>query len=429
MTLNKSSTALERAMASAPDLPIRAIHVGSDAAEQLADFVDAGPILVVSDERTREVSAALFTALSGRSITEHVYSANSFDATESLAEELTRVCPGAAWIVGVGSGTVCDLAKYAGHLMEVPVALYGTAASMNGYTSGIAALKVRGLKRTLPCTPAAGVFADPEVLAAAPQRMAAAGLADFLSKCSACADWRAANLLRGETFREDALQFYDGLVDRVIDDAPKIGASDPDATAFLMEALLLSGLSMLMAGSSSPASGGEHLISHYIDMKSALNGTPHDLHGAQVGVATVHCLRLWEQVISLDPARVDAAACAAAQPPDNEVRDRITATWGEPVAQEVLEQWAEKSRDHDGIQSEVERFCGQHATLAKAVAQDVLPAAIVEKAIAAAGGPTRPEQLDAAIDDYNAALTNARYIRSRFTVLDLAAELGIVFRR
>lgn len=425
MTLDHSQTALQRALDSTPAVPIRAIHVGADAADRLAAFVDRGPVLVVSDAVTREASASMFSALNGRSITEHVYPADGFDATGDLAEGLTTVCPKAAWIVGAGSGTVCDLAKYAGHLMGVPVALFGTAASMNGYTSGIAALKVRGLKRTLPCTPAAGVFADPAVLAAAPQRMAAAGLADFLSKCSACADWRAAHLLRGETFREDALQFYDGLVDRVIDDAPAIGHGDPDATAFLMEALLLSGLSMLMAGSSSPASGGEHLISHYIDMKSALNGTPHDLHGAQVGVATLHCLRLWEKVIALDPDRVDAVACANAQPGDAEVRAAIQETWGEAVSGEVLEQWAEKSRGRAGIQSELERFCAEHAVLAGAVAHDVLPAKTVEAAIAAAGGPTRPDELDASIDDYNAALIHARYIRSRFTVLDLAAELRI----
>jgi len=412
-------------MDSTPDLPIRAIHVGADAAERLAAFVDAGPVLVVSDERTREASTPIYAALSSRSITEHVYPANGFDGTGALAEDLTAILPDAAWIVGAGSGTVCDLAKYAGHLMRVPVALYGTAASMNGYTSGIAALKVHGLKRTLPCTPAAGVFADPGILAAAPKQMAAAGLADFLSKCSACADWRAAHLLRGETFREDALQFYDGLVDRVIADASMIGQGDSNATAFLMEALLLSGLSMLMAGSSSPASGGEHLISHYIDMKSAINGTPHDLHGAQVGVATVHCLRLWEQVIALDPAQVDAAACANAQLQDADIRARIIDTWGDDISAEVLEQWEEKSRDREGIQSELERFSGQHATLAQAVVQDVLPAATVKSAIAAAGGPTQPDELNASIDDYNAALENARFIRSRFTVLDLTAELLI----
>ncbi len=425
MTLDHEQTALQRALDSTADVPIREIHVGVDAADRLAAFVDGGPVLVVSDAVTREASASMLSALAGRSITEHVYPADGFDATGGLAERLTTNCPNAAWIVGAGSGTVCDLAKYAGHLMGVPVALYGTAASMNGYTSGIAALKVRGLKRTLPCTPAAGVFADPTVLAKAPQRMAAAGLADFLSKCSACADWRAAHLLRGETFREDALQFYDGLVDRVIADAPEIGRGDPDATAFLMEALLLSGLSMLMAGSSSPASGGEHLISHYIDMKSALNGTPHDLHGAQVGVATLHCLRLWEEVIALDPVHVDPAACAAAQPDDAVVRAAIEATWGDAVSGEVLEQWAEKSRGRDGIQSELECFRAKHAALADAVAQDVLPAKTVEAAIAAAGGPTRPEELNASLDDYHAALTNARYIRSRFTVLDLAAELRI----
>ena len=34
----------------------------------------------------------------------------------------------------------------------------------------------------------------------------------------------------------------------------------------------LSGLSMTMAGTSAPASGGEHLISHTIDMVSAVEG-------------------------------------------------------------------------------------------------------------------------------------------------------------
>lgn len=423
MTPIDRNSALDRAKDSAPDLPIREIHVGSDAAERIAAFVDSGPVLVVSDERTRAVSSSLLAAFKGRPVQEHVYTGEGLDATGELAEELAIAAGESAWIVGAGSGTVCDLAKYAGHLAGVPVALYGTAASMNGYTSGIAALKVRGLKRTIPCTPAAGVFADPAILAAAPQRMAAAGLADFLSKCSACADWRAANLLRGETFREDALRFYEGLVDRVIDDAPRIGHGDPEATAFLMEALLLSGLSMLMAGSSSPASGGEHLISHYIDMKSALNGTPHDLHGAQVGVATVHCLRLWEDVMAVDPAQVDTVSCADAQPSDSDVRAGIETTWDGPVAQEVLEQWADKSRDRAGIHAELERFCTEHVRLKEAVAKDVLPASSVEAAIAAAGGPTRPEELNAPLDDYNAALSNARFIRSRFTILDLAAEL------
>jgi glycerol-1-phosphate dehydrogenase [NAD(P)+] len=420
-----AESALQRAVDATPDLPIHEIHVGLDAADRLAAFMENGSVYAISDTNTRDVSSALFNALSGRSLTERVLTSEDVDATDTMAQELAETAAGAAWIVGAGSGTVCDLAKYAGHLIGVPVALFGTAASMNGYTSGIAALKVRGLKRTLPCTPAAGVFADPAIVANAPQRMAAAGLADFLSKCSACADWRTANLLRGETFNAEALKFYEGLVERVIADAPQVGKADPEATAFLMEALLLSGLSMLLAGSSSPASGGEHLISHYVDMKSALNGTPHDLHGAQVGVATIHCLHLWELVMALDPEAIDAGACAAAHPSDADIHAQIRSTWEEPIADEVIHQWTEKSRTQAGIREELEWFQTNHAAVTEAVRKDVLPAATVEQAIAQAGGPTTPEALAGPVEDYRAALTGARYIRSRFTVLDLAAELRV----
>jgi glycerol-1-phosphate dehydrogenase [NAD(P)+] len=160
-------------------------------------------------------------------------------------------------------------------------------------------------------------------------------------------------------------------------------------------------------------------------MKSALNGTPHDLHGAQVGVATVHCLKLWERVIAVDPDGVDVDACVAAQPADAEVRARIKAMWSELVAGEVLDQWAEKSRDRDEIAAELRKFKLEHAQLADSVAQDVLPAHSVEAAIVAAGGPTQPEELDVPFEDYTAALSNARFIRNRFTILDLAAELCI----
>ena len=44
---------------------------------------------------------------------------------------------------------------------------------------------------------------------------------------------------------------------------------------------------MTMAETSAPASGGEHLISHSLDMMSSIDGQPHDLHGRQVGIGTI----------------------------------------------------------------------------------------------------------------------------------------------
>jgi glycerol-1-phosphate dehydrogenase [NAD(P)+] len=173
-------------------------------------------------------------------------------------------------------------------------------------------LKVRGLKRTLPCTPALGIFADPRIAATAPLRMTAAGIADFLSKASSSSDWRAGHFLRGGYYCERPREFFEGTQERLLEAAPRVASGDVDAVGVVMEALLLSGLSMVVAGSSAPASGGEHLISHYLDMKSALYGLHHDLHGAQVGVGTLHCLRLWESILATSSFDVDA--CIAAQP-------------------------------------------------------------------------------------------------------------------
>ncbi len=426
-----TGTALARAFAETPGLPIALAHVGADAANRLAEFAKeqcGASCLVVSDENTHAAAAEpVLKALvdAGKSVDEKVLTGGHIDATEALGDDVAKAGADADFFVGIGAGTVCDLVKHAGTKNERPVLLFATAASMNGYTSGITAVKVRGLKRTVPCTPALGVFADPELVAAAPPRLAAAGVADYLSKCSAGADWRTAHFLRGEYYDANALRFYEGILTQVLDSAERVGQGDPEAIAIALEALLLSGLSMLVAGSSSPASGGEHLISHYIDMKQALYGTPNDLHGVQVGVATVHCLRLWENVLALDPTKIDPDALVALQPTDQQVQEWALADWGEAVAEEVMAQWKQKSLPPDLMRAELMVFRDKMPEIAEAVRHDLLPSKVVEQAIRHAGGPTAPEDMEAPLEEYRNALKYARYIRSRFTILDLAAELGV----
>src|SRR5690606_12773580 len=152
------------------------------------------------------------------------------------------------------------------------------------------------------------------------------------------------HLLRDEYYDENALQFYEVILEETLGCAGAIGAGEAHAVGVLLEALILSGLSMLVAGSSAPASGGEHLISHYVDMKAALYGSSHDLHGVQVGVATLHCLRLWERILALDPAAIDPAALAAQQPDMEQVEAWVLEDWGYEVGQEVMKQWTEKAR-------------------------------------------------------------------------------------
>jgi glycerol-1-phosphate dehydrogenase [NAD(P)+] len=66
-------------------------------------------------------------------------------------------------------------------------------------------------------------------------------------------------------------------------------ARDPGSLRGLADALVMSGMAMICAGSSRPASGGEHEISHAIDQR--FRGRA--LHGAQVAFGCVISVALY----------------------------------------------------------------------------------------------------------------------------------------
>ena len=413
------------------ELPIDTCYVGENAAQKLAKYAQehcGTRALLIADQNTyaaggARVAAALDNA--GRKVIEDIYPGKELEATEDLAKEVARVGQLCDFYVAVGSGTLSDLAKSAGSEQNKPVLLFPTAASMNGYTSAIVALKVRGLKATLPCKPATGIFADPEVVATAPQRMVAAGVADFLSKCSSASDWRAGHVLRGGYYCRRPREFNEGIQERLFAEAESIGRGEPAGVQLALEALLLSGFGMVIAGSSAPASGGEHLISHWLDMKHALAGTGNDLHGVQVGVATVYTLRLWEQVLAVDPSTLDAATRAAAHPSADTIHQRILEDWGEQVGAEVWDQWQQKALYGAELEAEIKKFCDVLPQLREQLAEDLAPSEAVARCIEQTGGPTKPEDMEASTEEFYNATKRARYIRNRMTILDLAAEIGV----
>jgi glycerol-1-phosphate dehydrogenase [NAD(P)+] len=413
-------------------LPIECCYIGDEAPKKLAAY--AGEHLghsgfIISDENTHPAGGEeVLNALScvGKQTQHHLFNSDPIDATDTLGDTIAKKAQSHDFLVAIGSGSLSDIAKYAGDILDKPVLLYATAASMNGYTSAITALKVNGLKRTLPCKPALGVFADPAHCATAPQRMTAAGVADFLSKSSSSTDWRAAHLLHQVYYCDRPREFFSDTTEQILESAPKIGQGDPASIKVVLDALMLSGCSMVIAGSSAPASGGEHLISHYLDMKSALYGTAHDLHGTQVGVATIYCLELWEQILNLNPDEILIENLLESRTSNDQISQWIVEDWGEEVGEEVRNQWEQKSTDHLQFQQQIRSFVDKFPQLNEELVLDLLPNQTVARAIRDSGGPTEPQELTAPYHEYLNALQRARYIRNRFTVLDLADDLGLI---
>ncbi len=422
------TVALEKASTILGKMDLRICYLGDDAAVELGRFareLDSHACMVLCDPRTLEAAGeTVLHKLTGRYVKLLCLDVEPLQASLDLAQKVLVSAEGHDLIVVIGSGTLCDLGKYAGNASGKPVLVFPTAPSMNGYTSGIVALSVQGLKQTIPVRPVTGVFADPEVLAKAPSRMVAAGFADFVSKTSASADWMIAHTLRHEPYMPEAFSFYEAIYEEVLSSAEMVGKGDPIAIAKVTEALLKSGLSMLVAGASSPASGGEHLISHYLDMKSALDNTPHDLHGAQVGVATIHTLAFWERITQTDFETLDPEKLADSQPTEQEIEHLIRVDWHK-IAPTVLKQWNTKKRSRQELVKELQRLKECHEEILKPIQMTLERPTRIAEAIRLAGGPTDPADLTIPTDLFDRAVRNARYLRNRFTVLDLKAHLCI----
>ena len=186
-------------------------------------------------------------------------------------------------LVAIGGGTIHDLTRYAATEYDIPFVSIPTAASVDGYAANVAALTWDGLKRTVAGVSPRWILADTDIFSAAPSRLTASGVSDFLGKYISILDWKIAHLVTGEYICEEVCDLLENSlrdVSRVLED---IRFGDKDAIEKLMYALLLSGLCMQMVESPRPVSGAEHMVSHLWDL-NVLNEKTNALHGEQVGL-------------------------------------------------------------------------------------------------------------------------------------------------
>ena len=291
---------------------------------------------------------------------------------------------------------------------------------MNGYTSVNAAITIEGHKKSLPAQAAAGVFLDLEVLAAAPVRLIRAGLGDSLCRCTAQADWLLAHLLLGRPYRLGAVRAAGRGRGRTWSRRPKRWSTgDLEAIRRLVRTLVLSGFGMTLCGGSDPASQGEHLISHYVDMMGD-PAWPENLHGEQIGVTTLSMAGLQARLLDgppprIQPSAVDEAALIAP------FRPRARALLLAGVPSQARRPRALRSSSTSALPSAGTRSaCGSPRSTGR-------PSSCA-RSWSAPGPPTRPEALGWPRDFYGEAVRHAREIRNRYTFLDLAADGGVLDR-
>lgn len=158
-------------------------------------------------------------------------------------------------VLAVGSGTIHDLVRFVCYKMNRPFLSVPTAASVDGFTSAGAPLIVDGSKQTFQAVPPEAIFADLSVLANAPQTMTAAGFGDMLGKFTSLADWHVSRDLGNEPFSPVANRITEEALRDCVEHVDEIAAGSKVGVEVLMNALIASGISMLMIDHSRPASG------------------------------------------------------------------------------------------------------------------------------------------------------------------------------
>ncbi len=257
-------------------------------------------ILIVADENTFGAAGnKTISALAGKHIKKVIFTGSKVlvpneEAIDTVTANLTDI----DMIVGIGSGVIQDLCKYVSFYNNIPYLVVATAPSMDGYASDGAAMITGGMKVTYKAGLPRAIIADTEVLANAPIEMIKAGYGDIIGKFSALNDWKLSHCINDEYFCDWIYNLTDEQIDRTLKLASGILERNEESIKTLMEALVIIGILMSFAGSSRPASGSEHHLSHFFEITGIIDKTEYFPHGIDVAYSTVITAQVREKILA-----------------------------------------------------------------------------------------------------------------------------------
>jgi len=415
------------------NMPDMKIYINSGLIDECAGIVKQNMkgqnVLVVADEITFKVAAERIISnlekegyictlclLKGKQVEP------SPERTQQIISALT---PSIDFLLSVGSGVITDLTRRAAVLSEKPFAVFGTAASMDGYTSITSSMMEKGMKITKYGKSANILMFDPAVLATAPPVMQAAGIGDVLAKYNVLVDWKLGSVVSGETFCPlceelllEALDLCSSNVDEIIKRSEK-------GMQALIESLILAGLTVLIVRYTRPVASVEHNISHYFEMTSLAYGGPSPSHGIGVGIGLIYSLIFHDILRNLDINSIDENKIKTKRMTKQQKKDFIMSYYPPGVGEEVLKvnnfwylTWKQQQKRISALKNYHEQYKKDCRILPGY--KEIIR--IFEKL----DSPTSAKKAGIGADRLKDALLCTKDYRPRYSIADALDELGIL---
>lgn len=268
----------------------------------LADAGFPKKVLIVSDDNAMRAADGLLPVLeaAGFEMKKLVYK-NMMYAKIEQVREVEALLDDVDGVIAVGTGSVDDICRVASFNQKKKFAIFATAPSMDGFASDSAPIIENNFKTSVYVEQPMAILADTEILAKAPTELKAAGFGDMVAKYIGIFDWRLSHMLTDEYYCPAVAEITMQGVNKIMALADKVTGEDEEAAGNIMEGLILSGLGMKLAGCSRPASGAEHVVSHYWECYKLARGIWPEFHGKKVGVATVLINRIYHNIADRVP--------------------------------------------------------------------------------------------------------------------------------
>jgi glycerol-1-phosphate dehydrogenase [NAD(P)+] len=415
-------------------LPDQDIYVGTGLIERIPDMIARRRLgrcaVLVADNITYE--------LAGRRVEAGLVAAG-FDVDlclirregemepdeRSCGEVLLTMQRETEFLVSVGSGSITDTTRVAAVRTGKPFVCVSTAPSMDGYTSVVAPLLLRGVKIHRPANCPEIIICDLDILRTAPPAMVIAGVGDVLGKYIARADWQIGQLINDEPYCPLCAEIVTGAVNKLIEQAAAIKSKSEQGIRTLIEALLLAGVTIMIVGHTRAVASVEHNIVHYWDMMNLLRGRRQPSHGLAVGVATLLVWPLYLRFVADDLSRLDLSAIERRRRSHEQRAAWLLEAYGEEAATTIMREnpadfltWDEQKRRIERAQTRLGEI--------QAVIRQLPPFETIMQVMRELGAPMTAAELGIDRKTLNWSMHAAKDYRTRYTLLKTLDECGLL---